>query len=590
MRARSWFMTIPIVVLLMGMMAVRAMAEDWPNWRGPRHNGISLERRWGGDWATCEPRVSWTQQVGTGFSSIAVAKGRLYTMGNGELTVGSTKKAHDKIHCLDADSGAILWTYAYESPLAPDSYEGGPSATPTVVNDKVYTLSRQGIAYCLDANDGTVVWRSDLAATHGVRAPTWGFAGSPYMYEDLVIYNAGTHGLALRAADGTLAWKTGTGRPGYSTPVPFDVEGQHVLIVMGEKTFAAVQAQTGNVLWEQPWVTSNQANIADPVVDVNLVFVSTGYQKGSALFEVAAGRVTQLWFQKNMQTWLNSAVLWQGYLYGPNDNGQALTCVEYSTGRIMWSKAGFGNGSVTLADGKLIVLSQAGELSIAEASPAGYRETGKGRILTGKCWSAPVLTNGRIYARNAAGNLVCVKLETTGPKVDAGRSIITWLKAGTTTVDLSGAVADDTKDVTTVRWSVVSSPPRATVDIGNGSAATTTATFAETGFYVLELYAIDATKQEGSDRIEVRVYADGCEAAKSNPTSIYVPASYDSDGDCVEDFGDFAVFAAKWLSAGSFNDLAVFAAEWLEDRSLTGDVLYDAGKIVLPVVQPTNPL
>jgi outer membrane protein assembly factor BamB len=145
-------------------------------------------------------------------------------------------------------------------------------------------------------------------------------------------------------------------------------------------------------------------------VDSNLVFVSTGYQEGSALFDVATDQVTELWFQKNMQTWLNSSVLWQGYLYGPNDKGKALTCVERDTGWIMWTRSGFGNGSVMLADGKLIALSEDGELCIAEASPAGYRELGKGRILTRKCWTVPVLANGKIYARNAMGNLVCVEL------------------------------------------------------------------------------------------------------------------------------------------------------------------------------------
>jgi outer membrane protein assembly factor BamB len=598
MRAYN-FITISILVLLIALMTDCAVADDWPNWRGPQHNGISYEVNWGGDWAACVPNVLWQQQVGTGFSSIAVADGRLYTMGNTNQT--------DRVFCLDANTGGILWIHAYPSPLAPDSYEGGPSATPTVADSKVYTLSKQGMAYCLDTNDGTVVWQRDLVANYGVRPPTWGFAGSPYVYGNLVIYNAGTHGLALHAADGTLAWETGTNRSGYSTPVPFDFEEQRLLVLMGEKTFAAVQAQTGNVLWEHPWVTRFNANIPDPIVESNLVFVSTGYEEGSALFDVATGQVTELWFQKNMQTWLNSSVLWEGYLYGPNDNGKALTCVERRTGNIMWAQGGFGNGSVTLADGKLIILSQGGELCIAEASPAGYQEIGRGRILTGKCWSVPVLANGKIYARNATGNLVCVELETTVPRVDAGSSIVTWLKEGTTTVDLSGAVKDDNGDVTTILWSVVMPPRGSAVDIANDSAAITTATFARIGVYVLELYAIDATAQEGSDRMEVRVYADSCEAAKNNPISTYIAPLHDFNNDCIENFNDFAMFAAEWLEIENFNDFAVlaaewlevenfndlamfvakwleienlddfavFAAEWLEDESLTADVLYD---------------
>jgi outer membrane protein assembly factor BamB len=401
MRAYN-FITISILVLLIALMTDCAVADDWPNWRGPQHNGISHEPNWIGDWPACEPIILWEQQVDTGFSSISVADSRLYTMGNTNDT--------DEVFCLDPNTGEILWIHAYPSALAPNSYEGGPSATPTVADSNVFTLSKHGMAYCLDANDGEVLWENDLVANYRIRPPRWGFAGSPYVDANLVIYNAGTHGMALRTADGTLAWETGTNCSGYSTPVPFDVEKQRFVVLMGERTFAAVQAQTGEVLWEYPWVTKYNANIPDPIVDSNLVFVSTGYEKGSALFDVATGQVMTLWFQKNMQTFLNSSVLWQGYLYGPNDNGRALTCVERDTGWIMWTRGGFGNGSVMLADGKLIVLSQDGELYIVEASPARYRELGKGRILTGKCWTVPVLANGKIYARNAIGHLVCVEL------------------------------------------------------------------------------------------------------------------------------------------------------------------------------------
>jgi len=560
--------TISALLLFIPLMTVCALADDWPNWRGPQHNGISSERDWGGDWENCEPSVLWTQQVGTGFSSIAAADGRVYTMGNTNNT--------DKVACFHANTGAILWAHEYPSSLSPISYEGGPSATPTVADGKVYTISKQGMAYCLDAADGEVLWQRDLPDIYGMLSPTWGFAGSPYMHADFVIYNAGTHGLALYAADGTSAWQTGTGRSGYSTPAPFDFNGQRCLVLMGEKTFAAVKAQTGELLWEHPWVTKYNANIPDPVVDSNLVFVSTGYDEGSALFDVATGGVTQLWFQKNMQTFLNSSVLWEGHLYGPNDDGDALTCVERSTGDIVWTQGGFGTGSVTLADGKLIVLSQDGYLCIVQASSASYIEKGRGRILTGKCWSVPVLANGKIYARNTAGILVCVELETTAPRVDAGNSVITWLEAGTTTVDLGGTVADDTGDVTTILWSVIS-PRGAIVDIEDNSTASTTAAFVATGVYVLQLYAIDATAQEGADRMEVRVYDDSCEAARNNPLSGYDALAYDFDNDCVETFYDFAVFATERLGIDIFNDVALFADEWLEDESLTDDVFYDAG-------------
>jgi outer membrane protein assembly factor BamB len=426
------FITIYILFALTALVTVCAVGADWPNWRGPQYNGISYEVNWVGDWPACEPNIIWEQEVGTGFSSITVADGRLYTMGNSERTVevhdgggrrGISLKTveTDEVFCLDPNTGDILWIHAYPAALTPNLYEGGPSATPTIADSSVYTLSKEGQAFCLDANDGTVRWQSDLVADHGVRIPRYGFAGSPYVDANMVVYNAGTHGLALHVDDGRLAWETGTSDCGYSTPVPFDFAGQHYLLLMGQRTFAAVQAQTGTLLWKHPWVTKYNANIADPIIDSNQVFVSTGYDEGAALFDVADAPVLELWFQKKMQTFQNGSVLWEGYLYGPNDYDKSLTCVELSTGDIVWIQEGFGNGSLCLADGKLIFLSQAGELCIVEASPAGYQELGRGQILTGKCWSVPVLANGKIYARNAAGKVVCVELTPAEPELSRSR-------------------------------------------------------------------------------------------------------------------------------------------------------------------------
>jgi outer membrane protein assembly factor BamB len=579
--------TTPLtLILLAGLVVVRATASDWPIFRGPQHNGISTERHWGEDWANCTFKIRWTKSVGLGASAVSVADGRLYTLGNSDLQIGSAKKACDVVYCLDAESGAPLWSYSYVATLAPNSYEGGTNTTPTVAGDRVYTLSKQGLAHCFDAKTGAVLWQVDLAVKHGVRAPDWHFAGSPYPYGDLVIYNAGTHGLALHASDGTLAWKTGTAVSGYSTPVPFDYNGQHLLVVGGEKTFAAVEPLTGSIAWEYPWATSLPANIADAVVEGNDLFFSSGYSKGAALVRVSGNRVSQVWFQqKNMQTVYNTAVLWQGYLYGPNDRGPNLTCLEFSTGNVMWNQATSGNCCVALADGRLIVLTYGGELSIAKASPAGYVAAVKGQVLaTGSiCRTAPVLANGKIYVRSSTpGTLACVELTTTAPRVNAGSSVLTWLKAGATTVTLDGSVLDDTNDVTSIRWSVLSSPLGSAVVLGDPSRPATTASFAMPGLYVLELHAIDAKAQQGSDRIEVRVCADACDAARNRPAGASAATWYDSDADCTADFGDFAVLAAQWTGPRGFKDLALFVAQWLKDTSLTEDVRYDAGEIVLP--------
>ena len=162
--------TIAAAAMLIAMMAVSAPAGDWPNYRGPQHNGISDETDWGGDWANCTVNKLWQKEVGIGFSSIVAVDGRIYTMGNSNIETVE----HDIVYCLDADTGDTVWTHPYPSDLAPNSYVGGPSATPTVADGNVYTLSKHGMAYCLNADDGDVVWENDLSANYGVTAPVWG--------------------------------------------------------------------------------------------------------------------------------------------------------------------------------------------------------------------------------------------------------------------------------------------------------------------------------------------------------------------------------------------------------------------------------
>ena len=393
---------------------------DWPNWRGADNSGISYEVNWIGAEPQYEPNVLWEQQVGTGFSSITVVDGRLYTMGNtGTKGDGLEHEHQDVITCLDAETGDIIWTHAYASALNADGYhEGGPTSTPTIVDAQVYVLSRHGLALCLDVNDGVLCWQTDLVQSFGVKPPMWDFAGSPCVDADRVYYNAGTHGLALHISDGSLAWETGTERAGYSTPVPINLKAGRMLALMGRRTFAVVEALTGQTVWEQPWVTPSDENISDPIVDGNNIFVST-QRTGSALFEMRPDGLVEIWAHNNMQSFLNTAVLWQGYLYGPNEKNKQLSCVEFATGRMMWSEVTLGRGSVVMADGKLIMLSDQGRLTIAEAAHDHYQELGTGQILTGKCWTVPTLANAKIYARNAVGRLVCVELVPVLP--DPGR-------------------------------------------------------------------------------------------------------------------------------------------------------------------------
>lgn len=379
-----------------------AGAADWPNWRGPNHDGISSETGWLTTWPEVGPTVLWKAEVGTGFASISVSNGRAFTMGNIKNT--------DVLYCLNAETGAEIWKQSYPSRLLANSHEGGPCATPTVQDGAVYTFSKSGDAIRFDAATGQVVWHKNLVKELGLKPPTWYFAGSVLPVGNLVILNAGTYGVALNKADGSVAWQNGKTAPGYATAVPFGQAGQCVAMPVCRE-MVGLAPQTGKVLWKVPWKTDYDINAADVIVSGDTVFISSGYNEGCALYRITGSEVTEVWKNKNMRNQVNSSVLWKGHLYGFDGQvggGAKLACLDFQTGQKLWSQGGMGTGSLMLADGKLIILSEDGKLVIAEASPEEFKELASARILTGKCWTIPVLANGRIYARNAAGQLVCV--------------------------------------------------------------------------------------------------------------------------------------------------------------------------------------
>ena len=385
------------------LLASASHAGDWPRFRGPAHNGVSDEKGWV-PWGAGGPKVAWKAQAGVGFSSFVVAGGRVFTLGYADDA--------DTVVCLDADTGKALWQHTYPSELGDKFFEGGTTGTPTVDGDRVYVLSRWGDAFCLDAASGKVVWSKNIQKEHGVRVPSWGFGGAPLVHENVLLLNAGDAGLGLDKATGKLLWKSADKDAGYSTPLPAKFGGQTVALLGSAQSYVAVDPRTGKEAWRIRWVTQYGVNAADPVVDGDRVLVSSGYGKGAGLFKVAAPEPKELWKSKVLRSQMNAAVLVDGHLYGADgdttNREAALKCVALETGTEKWAVPGFGTGTVVAADGKLIALSAAGELSVAPATPDGFKPVAKAQVLDGKCWSAPVLANGRIYCRNWRGQIVCL--------------------------------------------------------------------------------------------------------------------------------------------------------------------------------------
>jgi outer membrane protein assembly factor BamB len=374
--------------------AAAGMAGDWPNWRGPAYDGISKESDWSPA-AVGAGKVAWKAKVGAGYSAVAVAKGKVYTAGN-------FNKDTDAILCLDEASGKELWRHEYPEALAPKYYSGGCSATPTVHEGKVYFASKSGKLFCLDADSGKVVWKKEFAA----KAPTWGFSGSALIVGKAAVFNAGRSGVAYDKDSGAVLWSSANEACGYATPVPFKHNGKAGLAIFAKDSITAVAPENGKVLWSSLWKTQHDVNAADPIIVDGKVFITSGYGRGCSLVDFSGSTPKTVWENKNMRSHMSGPVLIGGYLYGFDD--ASLVCLEWKTGEQKWEEKSPKKGALMAAGDKLIVLGEGGRLAIAEASPAGYKEIAATEALKGRCWTMPILANGRIYTRNSDGDMTVI--------------------------------------------------------------------------------------------------------------------------------------------------------------------------------------
>ena len=329
---------------------------------------------------------------------MAVGGGRVYTLGYDD------DSGRDVVYCLNADTGAELWKYPYKCSKYASNHEGGPATTPALDGDRLYTLSVEGHLHCFDAVSGDVLWKHDLRQLLGAKPPKWGFAGSPVALDDMLVVDVGVTA-TFDKASGELLWKTRDYGAAYSTPMPLTHQGKAGLAVFNQAGLIVLDRADGGELARFDWETKYGVNAATPIVDGKTVYISSGYNRVNALVRLGRGKLSKVWENKELRSQMATSVLWQGNLYGFDES--VLKCVDLKSGQQRWKERGLGKGSLMLADGKLIVLGEDGELVIAPASPQGFKPTSRTEAISGRCWSVPVLANGRIYCRGNAGQLVC---------------------------------------------------------------------------------------------------------------------------------------------------------------------------------------
>jgi len=380
---------------------LQTVRADWTFYRGPLQNGVSSEKL---ATPTGDLRQLWKTNVGIGTASIVVSGERAITMGN--------VRNKDVVYCFDAATGREVWKHEYRLGSDPRQFEGGPASTPTLDGNRVYTVSHQGDLFCLDAATGRPVWYKHYQQDFRGKRPQWGYAGSPLVEGNLLILDVGARGASTVALDkttGRIVWKSGDDDAGYASPIAADIAGKRAIVMFKASHLIGLDPANGRELWRADWKTSYDVNAATPIVIGNRIFVSSGYGHGCALFEIGK-TVIKRWENKNLRAHINTPVVWQGAIYGIDGDASPkspLVCLDLETGKVKWEEK-VGGGALVIADGKIVLLSEFGELIIGEAAPSGFKPALRQQVLGKRCWVQPTVANGRIFCRNNNGDLVAL--------------------------------------------------------------------------------------------------------------------------------------------------------------------------------------
>jgi outer membrane protein assembly factor BamB len=390
---------------LLACAAASAASLEWPQFGGPHRNFTADSTGLANSWPAAGPKKVWSRDLGEGYSEIAVDGAVLYTMyrrGTDEVTLAAS-----------AATGKTIWEHVAKAPFRSDmAMENGPGphATPLVTASAVYTAGILANLECLDKKTGKVVWSHDLYHEYGATPMDRGYSGSPIAWKDSIIINTGGAGHALMAfnqKDGKLLWQRQDFKNSPSSPLLIQVDGQEQVVTAMSDDVVAVNPANGELLWKYPHSTSWGLNIALPVwSDDHILFVSSAYNGGCLALElhVANGKTTvkELWNSNRMRVHIGNLLRLGDTLYGSSgDFGPApFTALDARTGKLLWQDRAFPKATFVYADGKLIVVDEDGNLSLATVSRTGLKVLAKTALLRSNAWTAPALAGSMLYVRD----------------------------------------------------------------------------------------------------------------------------------------------------------------------------------------------
>jgi len=375
-------------------------AGDWTEFRGPNRTGVVEDAAIRRNWQEHLPRQIWRHPVGRGWSSFIVVGGRAFTQ--------EQRFEEEAVVCYDAQSGHEIWAHTDMARFSEAMGNDGPRATPTYFEGMIYAQGATGILNCLDAGTGKLIWGKNIVKDNGAELLGWGMSGSPLVFDDLVVVNAGGpngHGLvAYDRLTGERRWSGGDDKASYSSPQLNELHGLRQVLIFDAEGLAGHDTADGTQLWKFPWKTNVAVNATQPyLADDSTILISNGYGVGSTLLQINRDdhnwSVKQLWKSNRLKAKFNDFVVKDGFVYGLDEG--VLACLSLESGKRQWKGGRYGYGQILLVDDVILVLSESGEVSLVEAQPERHKKLTQFQAIEGKTWNHPVLVRGRLFVRNA---------------------------------------------------------------------------------------------------------------------------------------------------------------------------------------------
>ena len=388
---------------------VTAKAQEPTTWRGPGSGGNYPDSGLLKSWPANGPEIIWHyDELGDGFSSPVFANGKIY------LSAAVNNVGY--IYALSQD-GKLEWKSTYSEEWV-ENYPGA-RATPSVDGDMLYIYSGNGVVTCMNASNGTIIWKKDVIKEYSGQNITWGVTETLVIDGDKVFITAGgttNNVIALNRLNGKLIWTSkGAGeKPAYCTPLLVKLPNRKLLVTMTERHIIGLDADAGAMLWSYEHTNQWAVHANTPLFFQNSLFCFSGYGQGGVKLDLNGdgSKVTKAWTSKKMDSRIGGAVVVDGYIYGSGDNTRDWQCIDWKTGDQKYVSQAIGKGNIITADGMLFCYSEKGELALVPATPAGFNITGRTKVElgSGQHWAHLVINNGRLFVRHGK-SLIAYKIK-----------------------------------------------------------------------------------------------------------------------------------------------------------------------------------